>query len=62
MAGEFDSDMSKQEKNELNQSLIRYCGAAKHQLPGLRKKYKSNPEVSTIIKEHSYDSVTQFIK
>ena len=62
MAGEFDSDQSKQRQREIEQAVVKYCGAAQRQLRVLKRKYKNNAGVQKIIEEHAYGSVTDYVK
>jgi hypothetical protein len=61
-AGEWDPDLSKAEKREIEQSIDKYCGAAKKQLRALKTKYKNDTNVMKLIKAHANDSVTNFVK
>ena len=60
LAGEFDGGLSKQRQKEIERGVVRYCQPAQKQLKRLAEKYKNDPKVTEIIRNHANDSVTSF--
>lgn len=59
-AGEWDSDLPKQDQKRIERSIDKYCGKAKQQMSSLQKKYKGDSEIEQLINE--YDSVQTYTK
>lgn len=61
-AGEWDSELSQDDKKIIQRAVIKYCGGAQEQSKALKKKYKKNPDALKTISEHENDAVTSFMK
>ena len=57
-AGEFDSDLSKLERQRIVRLTNRYCGRAKRQMDQLVEKHKREPEVLDRI--NRYETVKSY--
>jgi|SRR5471030_2330633 len=60
MAGEWDNELPKTERQNIEKSITKYCGPAKQQLHFLQEKYKDKPAVLKVISKHAYDSVKDY--
>jgi hypothetical protein len=60
MAGEWDSDLSKKRKNEIERAVVKYAGPAQKQLKLLAEKYKNDPRLQSVISGHAHDSVKSY--
>jgi hypothetical protein len=60
LAGEWDSSLTKAQRQEIERSVDKYCGAAQKQLRALKIKYRDDTDVQKILADHEYDSVTSF--
>ena len=59
-AGEFDGGLSEKRQREIEKSTVKYCGLAQKQLKQLAEKYKHDPEIIKVIRQHENDSVISF--
>jgi outer membrane protein OmpA-like peptidoglycan-associated protein len=62
LAGEWDSNLSKNRQKEIERGVLKHCGRAQQQLQRLRKKYKDDPAASAEIEGHANPSVMDFRK
>lgn len=60
LAGEFDGGLSEQRQKEIERGVVRYCQPAQKELKRLTEKYKNDPKITEIIRNHANDSVTSF--
>lgn len=58
LAGEWDPDMTRNEKRTVEKNIERYCGKAQKQRATLLKKYKSDASVLNVL--NKYDSVKDY--
>lgn len=58
LAGEWDSDQSREEQLIIEHNIERYCGCAKRQMDILVKKYKKFPAI--LEKINSYEVVKEY--
>ncbi|GGX95007.1 hypothetical protein GJV26_26495 [Massilia dura] len=61
LGGEYDGELPVERKREIERNVRKYCGAASRQLPILRTKYKRDPAMLEIIRQHANEAVTDYL-
>ncbi|WGG51038.1 hypothetical protein [Rugamonas sp. DEMB1] len=61
-AGEFGTELPKEQKEQVRRDIDKYCGGAKRQFGILKEKYKNNPTLLKRIKNSYNDTVDSYTK
>lgn len=61
-AGEWDSDLTKQRKKEIENGVVKNCGTAQQELQRLRRKYRNDQAATAEIEANANSSVVDYRK
>jgi hypothetical protein len=62
LAGEWDSDLSKQRQKQIEDGVVKNCGTAQKELQRLRKKYRHDVAATAEIEASANSSVVEYMK